>query len=186
MDDLSLRPFDRPDFDRLLTWIESPEALVQWAGGFFRFPLDPGQLEAYRASAEGESSPRRIFSACDGRGNRVGHIELNDIDTHSARICRVLVDPARRGRGIGSIMVRHVLRLAFDELRLHRVDLFVFDFNAAAIHCYEGAGFIREGHLRDARRVGDAFWSLELMAILEGEWRARQAKTSAATGEDRR
>jgi RimJ/RimL family protein N-acetyltransferase len=186
MDDLSLRPFDRQDFARLIAWIETPEALVQWAGGIFRFPLDTAQLDAYRVSGEGELSPRRILAARDGRGGLAGHIELNDIDGHSSRICRVLVDPARRGRGIGSIMVREVLRLAFDQLRLHRVELLVFDFNTAAIRCYEGAGFVLEGHLRDARRVGNSYWSLELMAILEGEWRARQAKTSAAPGADRR
>jgi len=174
MDDLSLRRFDRLDFDRLLAWIENPEALMQWAGGFLRYPLDRTQLEVYRASGEGESSPRRILTACDGQGDHVGHIELNDIDRHSARICRVLVDPARRGRGIGRVMVRHMLRLAFGELRLHRVELLVFDFNSAAIRCYEAEGFVREGHLRDARRVGDALWSLDLMAILEHEWRARR------------
>ena len=185
MDEISLRPFDRMDFDRLISWIDSPEASVQWAGGFFRFPLDAAQLEGYRGSGEGELSTRRIFTACDGRGDRVGHIELSDIDRHSARICRVLVDPARRGNGIGSGMVRQVLRLAFDELRLHRVELLVFDFNMPAIGCYEKVGFVREGHLRDARRVGDKYWSLEQMSILEAEWRARQETTSAATGDDR-
>ncbi len=186
MDDLSLRPFDRPDFGRLLAWIDSPESLMLWGGPFFRFPLDAAQLEAYRASAEGESSPRRIYTACDANGGRVGHIELNDIDGHSARLSRVLIDPARRGQGFGRAMVRPILRLAFAELRLHRVDLLVFDFNRAAIRCYEAEGFVHEGHLRDARRVGNAVWSLELMSILESEWRARQPKTPPASGEERR
>jgi RimJ/RimL family protein N-acetyltransferase len=103
MDDLSLRPFDRPDFDRLLAWIDSPESLMLWAGPFFRFPLDAAQLEAYRASAEPGSSPRRIHTACEANGERVGHIELN---RHSARLSRVLVDPARRGQGFGGTMAR--------------------------------------------------------------------------------
>jgi len=183
MDDLSLRPFGRPDFDRLLAWIDSPESLMLWAGPFFHFPLDVAQLEAYRASAERASSPRRIFTACDASGARVGHIELNDIDGHSSRLSRVLVDPARRGQGFGRAMVRPILRLAFAELGLHRVDLFVFDFNRAAIRCYEAEGFVREGHLRDARRVGTAVWSLELMSILDGEWRMRQGKNSSAKGD---
>ncbi len=186
MDDLNLRPFDRPDFGRLLAWIDSPASLMLWGGPFFRFPLDSAQLEAYRASAEQESSPRRIFTAYDANDGRVGHIELNDIDGHSARLSRVLIDPARRGQGFGRAMVRPILRLAFAELRLHRVDLLVFDFNRAAIWCYEAEGFLHEGHLRDARRVGNAVWSLELMSILESEWRARQPKTAPASGEERR
>ena len=186
MDDLGLRPFERPDFDRLLAWIDTPESIMLWAGPFFRFPLDAAQLEAYRASAGPPSSPRRIYTACETNGERVGHIELNDIDSHSARLSRVLVDPARRGQGFGRAMVRPILRLAFAELGLHRVDLLVFDFNRAAIRCYEAEGFVREGHLRDARRVGNAVWSLELMSILEGEWRMRQGKNASATGDVRR
>src|SRR4030042_1041466 len=99
MEDLSLRPFERPDFERLLAWIDSPESLMLWAGPFFRFPLDAAQLEGYRASAEPEASPRRIYTACETNGERVGPIELNDIDGHSARLSRVRDDQARRGQG---------------------------------------------------------------------------------------
>jgi RimJ/RimL family protein N-acetyltransferase len=182
MEDLGLRPFERPDFDRLLAWIDSPESLMLWAGPLIHFPLDVAQLEAYRASAEPQSSPRRIYTACETNGERVGHIELNDIDGHSARLSRVLVDPARRGRGFGPAMVRPILHLAFAELGLHRVDLLVFDFNRAAIWCYAAEGFVHEGYMRDARRVGNAVWSLELMSILKGEWRMRQGMDASATG----
>jgi len=174
MDALSLRRFDRLDFDRLIAWIENPEALMQWAGGFFRYPLDRTQLEGYRASAEGQAATRRIHTACDVAGQPVGHIELNDIDGHAARLCRVMIDPSRRSQGLGRVMVRLALRVGFHELHLHRIELAVFDFNVAAIRCYAQEGFIREGHLREARRVGDAIWSLDLMAILEDEWRTRR------------
>jgi RimJ/RimL family protein N-acetyltransferase len=69
-------------------------------------------------------------------------------------------------------MVRGVLAVAFDEMRLHRVDLFVFDFNASAIACYERLGFRHEGRLRDYRRLGDRYLTSLLMSMLEDEWRA--------------
>jgi hypothetical protein len=36
--------------------------------------------------------------------------------------------------------------------------------------CYEKAGFIKEGLLRDSRKNGDEYWSLWEMSILENEW----------------
>ena len=69
-------------------------------------------------------------------------------------------------------MVGTALRVAFDELGLHQVELFVFDFNAAAVGCYERAGFRHEGTLREARRCGDAYWNVRVMSILEHEWSA--------------
>ena len=172
---VSLRPFQPQDYPRLLGAIDTLPALVQWAGPFFRFPLSEDQLESYRASSLGRTAPRRIYTACDSSGHPVGHIELNDIDGHSARLCRVFVDPASRGRGFGRAMVSQVLHIGFDELGLQRIDLGVFDFNSAAIRCYELEGFVKEGHLRQARRVGDEIWSLDLMAILVDEWRQRAA-----------
>jgi RimJ/RimL family protein N-acetyltransferase len=70
-------------------------------------------------------------------------------------------------------MVRRALEVAFDQLRLHRVDLVVFDFNAGAIACYERVGFVTEGRLREARRLGAEYWTLVQMSMLEQEWRAR-------------
>lgn len=167
---LHFRPFERRDFPGILRAIDTPEALMQWAGPLFAFPLDEAQLESYRLAAEQQAATRRIYTVCLPGSEPVGHIELNEIDGHSARLCRVHVDPSCRGRGFGRAMVRQALHLAFDELGLERVDLGVFDFNTAAIRCYEAEGFVREGHLRRARRVGAAVWSLDLMAILKDDW----------------
>jgi RimJ/RimL family protein N-acetyltransferase len=178
------RLFDPKDYPRLLDAIDTPQALAQWAGPFFRFPLDRAQLEAYRASATGEASARRIYTACDGTGQPVGHIELNDIDGYAARLCRVLIDAPFRGRGLGRAMVRQALHIGFDELGLQRIDLGVYDFNTAAIRCYELEGFVKEGHLRQARRVGDEIWSTDLMGILEGEWRQLETARAGADAGD--
>ncbi len=79
-------------------------------------------------------------------------------------------DKNGRGRGIGVRMMKEILRVAFDELHLHRVSLGVFDFNTSAIACYEKAGFKKEGLLREIRKIGDEYWSLWEMSILEDEW----------------
>jgi RimJ/RimL family protein N-acetyltransferase len=182
--EVHFRAFQPQDYPRLLAAIDSLQALVQWVGPLLRFPLDEAQLEAYRTSATGEPSTRRIYTACDGTGRPVGHIELNDIDGYSARLCRVLIDPPLRGRGFGRAMVRQALHIGFEELGLKRIDLGVYDFNTAAIRCYELEGFVREGHLRQARRVGDEIWSTALMGILEGEWRQLENSRSAANAGD--
>ena len=176
MIEIELRPFERNDFACLIGWIKSPEFLLQWAGPNFRYPLDEAQLEKYIQGSEGNQPIRRIFKAVDTRINAtVGHIELNNIDLRnkSARVCRVLVgEPSLRGRGIGTQMMRRLLEIGFSQLGLHRIDLVVFDFNKAAIRCYEKLGFVKEGHLREVRRIGGEYWSLYQMSILECEWRS--------------
>jgi RimJ/RimL family protein N-acetyltransferase len=107
----------------------------------------------------------------------IGHIELNNIDllNKSATVCRVLIGESPiRNKGIGLQMLRKILEIGFDRLGLHRLDLVVFDFNQAAVKCYEKAGFKQEGHIREARKIGSEYWSLYQMSILEDEWRSNE------------
>ena len=174
---LSLRPFGRVDFDQLIAEAGTPEFLFQWAGPLFTHPLDRGQLERYRLTALGSPPTTLIYTAVDEAGTPAGHIELARIDRRNlcATVARVLVYARRRGQGIGREMLTHVLQVGFGELGLHRVELLVFDFNRPGIRAYEHAGMKIEGLLRDVRKVGDDFWSVYQMSILEDEWRARPA-----------
>ncbi len=175
LDVLTLRPFERADFDRLIGWIESPELLMQWAGPIFTYPLDAGQLERYKLLATGDPPTRYIYTARVG-AIAVGHIELSQVDRRhsSATLARVLIAPRQRGAGLGGQMITQTLAIGFDKLGLHRLDLNVFDFNHAAIACYTHAGLVREGLLRDARRVDDAYWSVVTMSMLATEWPAHR------------
>jgi hypothetical protein len=68
--------------------------------------------------------------------------------------------------------MRALVRLAFDDLSLHRLSLSVFDFNGAAISCYERVGFVKEGH--PSHR-----WLLEF--VRDGPASERQRTLKSAT-----
>jgi RimJ/RimL family protein N-acetyltransferase len=171
---VKLEHFTATDIDRLIAWIPSAEFLLQWAGPVFHFPLDRAQLMRHVAAAEKPSPDRLIFKAVNPHTREtVGHGELGGIDRRnlSASIARVLVgQPHLRGQGLGEQIVSELLVVAFQELALHRVSLNVFDFNSAAIRCYDKVGFRREGTLREARRHGDVYWNVCVMSILEHEF----------------
>ena len=172
---IQLRYFEPADFKQLIDWVETPEFMLQWGGPSFVFPLTEFQLEEYLKDANKENASTFAYSVMDKDTKKlIGHISLARIERNnrSARIGRVLVgDPEAKGKGFCKEMVEQVLKIAFDELNLHRVTLGVFDFNKPAIACYEKAGFQKEGLLRDHQKFGDAYWSLWEMAILEEEWK---------------
>ncbi|MGE7855390.1 GNAT family N-acetyltransferase [Bacillus sp. NPDC094064] len=166
---IKLEPIKRSDFKQLISWIHSEEFLIQWSGNAFIYPLDEQQLEKYT-----ESANTIAFKVIDEETlNVIGHISLGQIDNinKSARIGKVLVgDTKMRGRSIGKHMMKAVLYIAFEELKLHRVTLGVYDFNTTAISCYEKIGFVKEGLLRESKKVGDTYWNLWEMSMLEYEW----------------
>jgi RimJ/RimL family protein N-acetyltransferase len=175
---IRLRPFAREDFPAILRWIDTPELLLQWAGRNFVWPLDEPQLESYLQSSHGDSPQRRLYSAVNGvDGSLVGHIGLRDIcHIHRGAMvsCVLVGEAASRGRGIGSAMMKEICEIGFSHLGLHRLDLYVFDFNQGARRCYERAGFRTEGLLREKFRHGDVFWSCYLMSQLRPEWEERR------------
>lgn len=172
---LQLKPFEPADIEYLVKWIPDESAMVQWSGPYFTWPLSRAALSEYQQSGLIQPPIRRIFKAVAADSGAVlGHIELNNLDfrSFSATLSRVLVNPSQRGQGIGLAMTLATLQVAFDQLHLHRVNLHVYDFNQPAIHCYERAGFRREGYLRQQMKVGNGYWNTWAMAILEDEWRA--------------
>ncbi|HHL3304576.1 TPA: GNAT family N-acetyltransferase, partial [Bacillus cereus] len=154
---------------QLIGWIGSEEFLIQWSGNAFTYPLNEQQLEKYI-----ESENTLAFKVIDEDSkNVVGHISLGQIDNinKSARIGKVLVgDTKMRGHSIGKHMMKAVLQVAFEELKLHRVTLGVYDFNTSAISCYEKTVFVKEGLLRESKKVGETYWNLWEMSMLEYEW----------------
>ncbi len=166
---IKLEPFKRSDFKQLINWIDSEGFLIQWSGNAFTYPLHEQQLEKYI-----ESENTLAFKVIDEETKEVvGHISLGQIDNinKSARIGKVIVgDTKMRGRSIGKHMMKAVLHIAFEELKLHRVTLGVYDFNTAAISCYEKIGFVKEGLLRESKKVGETYWNLWEMSMLEYEW----------------
>jgi GNAT superfamily N-acetyltransferase len=93
-------------------------------------------------------------------------------------IGRVLIAPDRRGSGLGAALMQELVAVGFDQLGLHRLQLNVYDFNTGAVACYQRAGFVIEGRMRDSTRGTTGYWSGYLMALLEPQHRARLARGS--------
>jgi RimJ/RimL family protein N-acetyltransferase len=173
---IELLPFAEEDIDPLLGWITSYEELLFWTASSFGYPLtrEPIAQHLRDCAARGD---RLVFKAVESdHGEAVGYVELGALDprNRSARIGRVLIAPAARGRGLGGVMMRAALAYAFEVLQVHRAELGVFDANPRAAAFYERMGFRREGVRRESFAVpaelGGGYWSEIVMSVLASEW----------------
>ena len=174
---ITLQPFTVADFSQLMGWIDDERLMKEWSGSMFSFPLSEAGLNWYVKDSNNLHDPNVfIYKAVDSKtGITVGHISLGGISQRdrAGRITRVLVgNTTERRRGICQGMMKALLRIGFEDLKLHRISLGVYDFNHAALNCYLKCGFRQEGVLRDVVKHGDAYWNLIEMGMLEDEWRA--------------
>jgi RimJ/RimL family protein N-acetyltransferase len=102
----------------------------------------------------------------------IGNVGLHRIDwrSRSAVFGIAIGDKASWGKGYGTDATRTMLRFAFGELNLHRVELEVFDYNSRAIRAYEKAGFRREGTRRQAHYHDGQYHDAHWMAVLRDEF----------------
>jgi RimJ/RimL family protein N-acetyltransferase len=56
------------------------------------------------------------------------------------------------------------------RLRVHRVELEVYDFNPRARHVYEKLGFVHEGTKRDALLWDGKWTDYHCMGLLDRDW----------------
>ena len=102
----------------------------------------------------------------------VGFIQLGEIDW-GARNGWVSIGIGQSedwGKGFGTDAMKVLLRFAFEELNLHRVNLSVFEYNPRAIRSYEKTGFRQEGRERHALHRDGKRWDLLYMGILKSDW----------------
>jgi ribosomal-protein-alanine N-acetyltransferase len=99
-----------------------------------------------------------------------------------SQIARGSLQSAYLGYAAGKPYARHgymreglelVLRNAFANLRLHRVEANIQPDNLASIALARGAGFRREGFSPRYLKIGGRWRDHERWAILADEWRAR-------------
>lgn len=173
---IRLEKFTDVDFEQFISWMDTEKFMYQFGGASFSFPVTVTQLNEYIA----DKSHHRIFRVVDATTSRIiGHAAIShlNVKNKSARLCRILIaNEQDRSKGYGQQLIRALLKICFEELELHRVDLGVFEYNKAAIRCYQKCGFRIEGTLRESFAIENEYFSVHNMSVLDREYAAIQSE----------
>ncbi len=85
------------------------------------------------------------------------------------------------GQGYASEAVQSVLRMAFQQLRLNRLEARCMLANQASARVLEKAGLRHEGILRQHVRRGSLFYDVHLYALLRDDYQAQHRNQIAWT-----
>ena len=136
-------------------------------------PVEPEQFEAFLKRSRGEDGA--CFLVCRVEDGRVvGSINLSQIvrgNFQSAYLGYYTGEPYA-GRGYMTEAMRLLLRHAFEDLKLHRVEANIQPGNLASIALVKRAGFVKEGYSRRYLKICGRWRDHERWAIVAEDWKA--------------
>lgn len=116
---------------------------------------EAGQAEGIRASLEAHSAGTQVPHVIVADGDVVGRIALNSVIRGAFQSASISywVESTQTGRGIATGAVAAMVGLAFDDLRLHRVQGETLLHNVASRRVLEHNGFVEYGIAPDYLRI---------------------------------
>jgi RimJ/RimL family protein N-acetyltransferase len=184
---LLLRGFTPSDFDGLHTY-HSRTDVVRW---LYWPPRNADEVRALLERRLGYTTIARpgdnlaVAVELAATGELIGDCGLQWIDNeHLQGEIGFIVHPDHHGHGYATEAARELLRIAFDELPLHRVIGRTEARNDASARVLEKLGMRREAHLVENEYVKGEWQSELIYALLDREWRAAAAaaRTTARPG----
>lgn len=163
---IQLERFTAADFDRFISWVDNEEALVQFAGPLFTYPLTHAQLSAYLQQTKKQPFKIRLLET----GQVIGHCELN-FEKEMPRLSRILIgEKSMRNKGLGKQVVKEMVNRLFSTTEHTAVDLNVFEWNHNAVACYTQLGFRINPDMAGTTKVGEAVWNTYNMVLQKADW----------------
>src|SRR5215213_7524544 len=165
-----LRPPTKGDREEFLALNRASRRLHR---GLVSPPVEPLQFEDYVRRCGRED--RACFFVCRVEDGRiVGVMNLSQIargNLQGAYLGYYAGEPYA-GRCYMTEGIRLLLRRAFEELKLHRIEANIQPGNLASIALVKRAGFVKEGYSRRYLKICGRWRDHERWAIIAEDWKA--------------
>lgn len=175
---VELRAIEPVDLTLLQRWANDPD--LQYMLGGWHFPTSQKDQHAWLDALSCNSRDQR-FAIETGTIGLIGTANLMSIDwkNRNAFHGMLIGESDVRGKGFGIDSIMTIMRYAFDELGMERLDTDIIEYNGASLKVYiEKCGWVVEGRKVNAYFRQGRFWD----KVIVGITRARYRETANASG----
>jgi RimJ/RimL family protein N-acetyltransferase len=173
---LRLRPFVADDLDALFAYQSRDDVTryLYWGARSRAEVRTALELKMTATALRAEGDFLALAAESASTGEIVGDVVLQLVsEEHRTGEIGFMVHPDHQGHGYATEAAEPLLRIAFEQLGLHRVIGRVEARNIASARTLEKLGMRREAHLVENEFVKGEWQSELVYAILDREWLAR-------------
>lgn len=165
-----LRAIEREDLELLHTWSNDPD-IWHMLGGW-HFPINKNDQEKWFLNLSTNSLNQR-FAIDVPEFGIIGTVSLVEIDWKNKHAFHgmLLGNIKQRGAGFGTDTIMAVMRYAFEELGLERLDGSIIEYNEISLNVYcKKCGWKEEGRQRNWYFRKNRFWDKILVGITRKDY----------------
>ena len=168
-----LRELERDDIPTINSW-RSDKDLIDKLGAPFRYINEEIDFKWY----DNYISNRLITIRCsilNDKDQIIGLVSLTNIDQfNQSAIFHIMIgDSSNRAKGAGYFATNEILKHAFLDMNLNRVELSILESNQRALALYDKVGFRIEGVKRKSVYKNGTFVDLVIMSVLREDFLER-------------
>lgn len=167
---MKLRKLEYKDIVFLLEWMNEEDITKNFKHDFSQ----ETELTQKKFIDNSFNDENRTYAIVDSDDEYLGSISLKNIDkeTKSAEYA-ICLRKKCHGKNISKIATDKILDIAFNELNLNRIYLYVLSDNIRANKFYNKYGFIYEGEFKQAELIGNHLKDIKWYRLLKSEYEER-------------
>jgi len=170
---VKLRSQEMSDAERKHRWVNDREVTAT-LGNRYEWSLAAEEEFLRSRVSKAPSFADQSFAIETKDGRHIGSIGLHRIapENRNGELGITIGEKDCWSRGYGTDAIVTLLRFAFGEMNLHRVELHVYADNARGIACYRKCGFVEEVRQRQFRYRAGRWIDGLVMGVLKREFEA--------------
>jgi RimJ/RimL family protein N-acetyltransferase len=167
---VTIRAIEEEDLPVLHSWGNDPD--IWYMLGGWHFPSSFDSLRTWFTGLKNDKNNQRFI--IEAGGNRIGTANLVSINwkDRNAEHGMLIGSKSDRGKGYAQDTIMSIMRYAFDELGLNRLDTTIIEYNTPSLKVYmDKCGWKKEGEQRAWYFRKGQFWSRYVMGITAADYR---------------
>ena len=156
----------------MLEWMHSENVVGFLANNFSKMKLEDC-VAFIKESKQDEDNVH--LAICDDNDEYLGTVSLKHIDRRNKNAeYAISTREKAHGTGAAQLGTKEILRMAFEDLGLHRIYLNVIDENKRADRFYQKMGFRPEGTFAEHLYLRGQYWNLKWYGMTADEYAGKQ------------